>query len=80
MDVPVDIFHRVVNNLMLEFLQIEVRVERSIDAKKEIQVEGGGQPERIVICGQHSIEILDKIGAEQEDVTGLQKFSDGAKK
>ena len=70
----------VVARFVLEFIKIEVRVERPVDADKKIQVKGRGQPESIVVCGQHLIETLHEIRAQQEDVTGLEKFPYGAKK
>ena len=71
---------RVPARLVIEILQIEFRVEISIQAAEQIQVERRGHAERVVVGGDQGGSGLHEVGAEEESVAGAQPSPDLAKK
>jgi len=63
------------DGLMPELLQIEIGAEFTIDARKKVQIESGGDTDRIVVSGNQSLNGLQHIGAEKQRITGLKNWA-----
>ena len=59
--------------LMSERAKIEVGIQLAIDAAQQIQIEGGRNAGRVVVCIQHAFDIFYQIGSNQEHVARIQR-------
>src|SRR5215471_1239471 len=62
----------IVAGFVLEFGQIEVRSQFSIDASKKVQIKRPSDAERVVVSCQHLVDRLDQVCAHEEHITPLQ--------
>src|SRR5947209_862250 len=63
---------RVVERDVAEGAQGEVRMKLSVDAREEIEVEGGGDAERVVVRGFENRGVFLEVCAEQKRVARAQ--------
>jgi hypothetical protein len=63
-----------------ELLEVEVGAEFAIDARKQVEIEGGGHTDWIIIGGDQCFFGLEHVDAEQKRVPGLKNLTQIAKK
>ena len=64
----------VVACLVGETRQIESAAQLAIDARQQIQIEGRGHAQRIVIGAQQGRSVFDQVGAQQQCVAGNTRW------
>ncbi len=70
----------VIARFVPELFQIEVRAQFPIDPLEEIQIEGGGHAENVIVCRQHAAQIFNEVRTEEDDVPGFQILPDHPEK
>src|SRR5262245_35151947 len=63
----------VVARLVLKVVQLERSAQYTIDASKQVQVECGGQSQRVIICSKHLLDRLDEVGAQKKNIGRLKR-------
>src|SRR5258707_2987245 len=63
-----------------ELLEVEVGAEFAIDARKQVEIEGGGHTDWIIVGGDQCFFGLEHVDAEQKRVPGLKNLTQIAKK
>src|SRR5208337_3644369 len=58
--------------LVLECVKDEVGIEFAVHSRQQVSIEGGGDPERIIVSADQSIHGLFEIGAQQQRVARIQ--------
>ena len=65
---------------MFEVRQDKVSAEFPIDPGEQIQIEGGGDPRRVIVGQQHVMDRFLHVGSQEKRVAGLQMPADVAQK
>jgi hypothetical protein len=68
----------VVERAMAKRGEVEVAAELAVDARQEIEVERGGDAERIVVRRLEDVAALAQIGAEEQRVAGGERGAEVA--
>src|SRR5258706_13393851 len=63
-----------------ELLEVEVGAEFAIDARKQVEIEGGGHTDWIIVGGDQCFFGLEHVDAEQKRVPGLENLTQITKK
>ena len=58
-----------------ELLEVEVGAEFAIDAREEVEIEGGGDTDRVVVGVNQGLNGLEHVGAEEERITWLENLA-----
>src|SRR5258708_36946184 len=63
-----------------ELLEVEVGAEFAIDARKQVEIEGGGHTDWIIVGGDQCFFGLEHVDAGQKRVPGLENLARRTKK